>query len=304
MTGHRMINAVYRPNWRLAIRELHNPDAPLPSPGGFTEYATLETPGGGWCADPFLLENDGRLYVFCEYFEQSGNRGAIAAGELIGGRLVDLRVVIRNEYHMSYPCVFRHGGACYMVPETADGGRIDLYRAVELPYAWQLDSTLAKDIRCADITVFEHEGLLYAIGFKLAGRRNKICVFRLDMTVKSLETICEIDDSGEGRPAGSIILRDGALLRPAQVSIRKYGESIQFKEILSIAKGSFLEQTRSVLEGKDVSIGNGRAADRIHTINRCGTMEIIDFSIDTLDLFRPFRLLLSRFRKMQVVQWQ
>ena len=304
MMGYRIKNAFCRPNWRLAIRELCKPDDPLPAHSGLTEYSNLASPGSGWCADPFLIEEAGRRYVFCELFEKARNKGAIAAGELVGGKLIDMRVVIRSEYHMSYPCVFRHGGACYMIPETADGGRIELYRAVEFPYAWRLDSTLATGIRCVDVTVFGHGGLLYAIGYKRTGRQNKVCLFRLDMEKKTLETICEIDDSCTGRPAGNIMTWDGALIRPAQASFRKYGESIQFKEITSIGKESFAERTHSALDGKDVSIGDGKAADRIHTINRCGNMEIIDYSIDAFDLFRPLRLILSRARRKQMVQQQ
>ena len=49
---------------------------------------------------------------------------------------------MRSSSHLSYPYVFAHAGAWYMVPESAQDRRVALYRALDVPYEWERVATL------------------------------------------------------------------------------------------------------------------------------------------------------------------
>ena len=139
---------------------------------------------------------------------------------------------------------------------------------------------------------------IFIIGYILGGKKNKICTFRLDMANETLTLSDEFEDDGTGRPAGNILFIDKRLFRPAQVSKKKYGESIAFKEITSL-RNNYCEKTFYKLEGKDVLVKREIKVDRIHTFNRTGNVEIIDYSHDTFELCRPAKLILRKLKQLQ-----
>ncbi len=286
--------AFYKPNWKLAVRELNEDvDSVYDFIEAKNEYNAYITEGKYWCADPFIIRVDDSIYVFCEYCTNGSDKGTIAVGEYKNGVISKMRIIIEQGYHMSYPCVFKYGSDFFMIPETADNKTIELYRAKIFPYEWELAKILKENVRCVDPTVFTNNDEIFVIASMLSGKKNKICIFQLDMEYNSLTLSDEFDDDGTGRPAGSIIFIDKKLFRPAQVSTRKYGESIAFKEIISV-RNTYHEKTIAKLQGRNILVKGEQKVDRIHTFNRIGNVEIMDYSIDSFELTRPLKLIIRK----------
>lgn len=111
--------------------------SPLPALGG-TAYTPLPYTPGVWYADPLLFHWDGKRYLFCEAFEDKTGRGAIAVTELQDdGRMEQPHVVLREEFHLSFPTVFAWQDEIWMLPETSADHAINLYRCVEFPDRWE-----------------------------------------------------------------------------------------------------------------------------------------------------------------------
>lgn len=281
--------AFYKPNWKLAIRESNVEIA--------SEYNAFIPETSYWCADPFIIKDGESTYVFCEYCPIDSNKGAIAVGEYNNGVINKMKIIIEQSYHMSYPCVFKHNSNYYMIPETAHNKTIELYKASMFPYEWELTKVLLDNISCFDSTVFINDDEVFVIASILGGKKSKISIFKLDMEYKTLQLINETDDDGTGRPAGNIIYIDNKLIRPTQVSTRKYGESIAFKEITSL-RNYYSEITIFKLQGKDITVKGEKKIDRIHTFNRISNVEIIDYSVDSFELTRPLNIIIRKLKNL------
>ena len=69
------------------------------------------------------------------------------------GPVGEPQVVLNPGYHLSYPFVFSWRGDSYMIPESVDEHRVELYRGIRAPYEWTLEQVLMKDIPLADCTL-------------------------------------------------------------------------------------------------------------------------------------------------------
>jgi hypothetical protein len=286
--------AFYRPNWKLAIRESDDCRSLKEIIDDKKAYEAYITEKNFWCADPFIVREGSKTYIFCEYYDEKNKKGMIAAGEYRDGKLNEMKIVIEQDYHMSYPCIFKYYETFYMIPETAENKTIELYEAKEFPYVWELIETIAEDINCVDSTVFILEDELYLIGYLTGGSKNKVFISLLDIENGKLTFMDEFIDDNTGRPAGNIIFLDNRLFRPSQISKIKYGEAIAFEEILSIMKGKYNENVFMSLAKKDIHVENEKRIDRIHTFNKVENLEVIDYSHDTFELSKPVKIIASK----------
>ncbi len=81
------------------------------------------------------------------------------------------RTVLERDHHLSYPFVFEHEGAIYMLPETGEAGRIELHRAVEFPDHWELDRVLLDGLTALDATLHVEDGAPLAVRERDRGSR-------------------------------------------------------------------------------------------------------------------------------------
>ncbi|MDF2676345.1 MAG: hypothetical protein K0Q97_638, partial [Bacillota bacterium] len=89
--------AFYKPCWKLAYRECNKENSiNLINGSNKIEFNTLNTEGNNWCADPFIVRQFDKIYVFCECFINEKNKGAIAAGEYNNGELNNMKIIIEQ----------------------------------------------------------------------------------------------------------------------------------------------------------------------------------------------------------------
>lgn len=113
-------------------------------------------------ADPFWVRRDGLWYLFFEVATAEKGRGVISLATSPDARRWSYRgVVLREDFHLSYPNVFHHQGEDYMVPETNDIRQVRLYRAARWPDRWEFVGLLHEGQRLVDPTVFPHRGRWY-----------------------------------------------------------------------------------------------------------------------------------------------
>ena len=264
-------------HWEVAYRPRGQED---------TEYTIVKAPEGTWIADPMLYEYGGEHYLFVELFNQKKDKAGIGYYRFIDGEPVFQKQIIEQPFHLSYPCVFAWQGKHYMIPESAAGKTLDLYRAEHFPDVWKKECSLIKNEKYVDTTIVYHEESLYALGYHKVGNKWGLRVFRLDLSKKELIFISEESFSENiGRPAGYIL--EDEWLRPAQDCSRFYGEAILWYHIDKIDNTTFKEHLVKKTTVEDLTVD--KKADRVHTYSKDSKYEAVDLRYGQFDLLHGLK---------------
>ena len=114
---------------------------------------TIAKRGIQFVADPFLIQENNKYYIFFEIMHY--HKGTIGLAESEDGIQWNYKGTILEEpFHMSYPCVVKDNNAFYMVPECAKTNSMRLYKASQFPNKWTFVKEIACGIPFADPTVF------------------------------------------------------------------------------------------------------------------------------------------------------
>jgi len=212
-------------------------------------------------ADPFAWSREGRHFIFVEEFVHATGRAHISVIEL-GSQLKPVGPavpVIVEPRHFSYPFLFEFDGQLYMVPETAETKRVDLYRCAEFPHRWQFVKTLIVGQTLADATLFEHGGRWWLFCTAKQGKlrmNETLFAFHADSPLSERWSAHAgnplVRDYSCARPAGRII-RDagGRLLRPSQDCVRRYGHALNLSEITELTTRRFRERLVWRMSGEE-----------------------------------------------------
>jgi hypothetical protein len=230
-------------------------------------------------ADPFLFEHEGHHHLFCEEVPAGEANGVISHTELIsdGSAAAPPAPVLRAAHHLSYPFVFARDGEIFMIPETSAAGRVELYRAAVFPTDWRLEAVLLEDLRAADATLLEHDGLLWlfaSVAAPGASTLDELHLFwarELRGPWRAHPHNPVVSDVRCARPAGAIQRHGSRLIRPAQDCSRRYGWAISFRQIDVLSTSAYAEHEIDRLQ-PDTSEG----ARAVHTFSADGRFQAWD----------------------------
>jgi hypothetical protein len=227
--------------YAIGIHAGPSPLALAPSalaPGPVLEPGSVTDAVATGVADPFMICVDGAWHMFFEVLSWSrhGKRGEIGhATSPDGLRWTYDRIVLAEPFHLSYPYVFEAGSEIYMVPESYQAGGVRLYRGSPFPHRWTLVATLATGDHLVDSSLFQAVGrwwMFTAIG---GGRNDTLRLFHakdlLGPWTEHARSPVVSGDPGRARPGGRVVVRDGRLLRFAQVCRPRYGMSVRAFEV-------------------------------------------------------------------------
>ncbi len=263
-------------HWKIAIRLNCRPLFDAGSDGSLQGFRWIEPPKGHFWADPFLLEHDGRRWVFFEDYVYARKRALIACAELsAGGKLVSPVLCLSNpEHHYSYPYVFRDGGELFMIPEALDAGSIDLYRCDKFPDGWIFQETLLTG-KFVDTSVWNHNGLWWMMTTRADPDSRSACLFlfyaeRLTGDWRFHQANPISTDVRNNRGAGRIFYANGRLIRPSQSCSPVYGYSFTLNEITKLSATEYSEQVLREFRPEPLNM------QATHTYNWLPGVEIID----------------------------
>ncbi len=166
-------------------------------------------------ADPFLF----RGLIFFEYYNYE--KGVIACMNKSGN---SMKIVLKRDYHLSFPFIIEDQGEIYMIPECSRG--IEIYRCVDFPEKWEFVEVLMWG-SFADTTIFKQGKEFFM--FSTEGD-NCLRIFRSRSILGTWDLIFA-QDIMNSRGAGNIFRLGDKLIRPTQGGEEGYGHKILFKEI-------------------------------------------------------------------------
>ena len=231
-----------------------------------------------FAADPFLIEEDGRLWCFFEALPYASDRGKICyvdVHEAHTGRLT-VRDAIVAPFHLSYPFLLRHDGEILCIPEANESGRITVYAAHDFPGGWTEKCTLIDDFAGVDSTFFHHEDRwwLFATDGR-SGWNDALHIWYADTLFGTWRRHARnpVKRGLAGtRPGGRPFVSGGRLYRPAQDCSARYGGALIVNEIVTLSPEQFEERPVNTLAPDR----DGPYPDGLHTANVCGDVIAVD----------------------------
>lgn len=169
-------------NWSIGIYCSAGPQptefAPLgPQPVLTADHVT-DLPCG-FVADPVLVSTDGEFTLFYEAWNTATDQGDICASTSGDGTAWQyVGRVLDESCSLSYPTVFQHRGAWYMIPETRELAQLRLYRAERFPDRWTLDRVLLDGAPYRDTNVIHTDDRWYLLTTTDTG--SNLLVFHAD----------------------------------------------------------------------------------------------------------------------------
>ncbi|MGJ5820944.1 glucosamine inositolphosphorylceramide transferase family protein [Paludibaculum fermentans] len=232
-------------NWFVALRPNRGNSITDPAQldlNGFTDVPLPE--GVDAMADPFLWEAGGRQYLLFEEVAKGQSRGRLGCVEVLqNGSCSEMKILLERPYHLSYPCVVPSDGELFLLPETSEAKRIDLYRFSRFPWELELVASPIEGVALVDTTPISVDGLWYIF---------------TTTTEPFMETLLFSATRLEGpwslhpgnpistsvlscRSAGHLFWRQGRLFRTTQDCSVRYGYGITVNEVTKLTPHEFEE---------------------------------------------------------------
>jgi asparagine synthase (glutamine-hydrolysing) len=272
-----LFRRVDRPlRWRIAIRRTRVPlyeDASRPA---LQSFRWIDSPPDRHWADPAIFERDGQTWLFFEEMVDPSRVGHICCGRLTpSGEFADVSPVLQQPHHLSFPQVIAADGEVFMLPESAQGGGVDLYRAIRFPHEWVLEHRLL-DFRCVDSSIFHASGSWWMTTSPQVVPGHAPITWllhaeRITGPWKFHPGGIVASDVRVARGAGSVIEASGRLIRPSQDCSVSYGYALILNEIVSLTGPLYRERVICRVDPGWVPQLEG-----VHSYSRVGEWEAID----------------------------
>ncbi|UGY05224.1 hypothetical protein [Bradyrhizobium quebecense] len=270
----------YAPHWHVGWRFAGNADTWRTGNLSGPAWNVLGDPGNHFYADPFPVQWQGRTFVFFEDLDHRTGKGIISAIEFDGnGPIGTVMPVLEEPWHLSYPFLIEDRGELWMIPESSAHRDVPIYKCIRFPDKWERHSTLLSGLELADVTVTQHNGLHYMFGAwrdGTGGYSDTLAIYYAGQLLGPWQPHAAnpiLMDRATTRPAGNFVTVDGKLWRPVQDCTNGYGAALGLAEVLELSPTTYKQAVRHLL--KPGPLWTGR---KLHTLNRCGQLEVIDGS--------------------------
>ncbi|MHC1550434.1 glucosamine inositolphosphorylceramide transferase family protein [Phyllobacterium sp. K27] len=241
----------------------------------------LKLADGMWAADPFLFRWQDQDYVFFECFPDNSQNAWISVARLSGTEAEFLGTCLRTSYHLSYPFIFNNGSDIYMIPETHQTDRVEIWRCTQFPLRWELHSTALEGKSPADTTMFKAKGqwwLLTSLSdhHTFMDHSSELYAFAVDgpdlKTVIPHKRNPVIIGSDIARNGGRVHIVGDRVFRPSQCNSHGvYGYGLNIQEITRLDAEDYAEETIKLVRPDFM---NGIVG--CHHLDTLGTRFVID----------------------------
>lgn len=265
---------IRREFWQIYVGQWNGQWPILPK-----QAVAITAANGRYYADPVICTQGEEQVIFFEDYEYGTRRAAISAGIWRSGKLIEVRPVIQQPFHVSYPFLFVANGKQYMTAEMAAAGKLILYECVQWPFDWKQSGILMQDVQGYDPTVIFKDGKYWLFmnqkAHPEASAFDELFLYWTDDILaprwNSHPQNPIVSDVRSARPAGRVFFQEGKWFRPAQDSGKMYGHRIKIQEILKWSDSEYEESTHYIIEPDwDLTIQG------VHTFNFHGTTFVLD----------------------------
>ncbi len=256
-------------------------------------------------ADPFVVFKDNKYYVFYEELKFEDYRGYLKAAELDieNNCLINDKIILDLDYHLSFPNVFLENGRYYMIPESAESNTVDLFECTSFPYQWKKKQTLIDNIQAVDTTPLKTESGWYLFTSEIvkgADCNDELSIYKsADLFNSPFQKLYDepvICDVKKARMGGHFIQKhddsqkETEIIRVSQDCGKRYGHQVKLNKITQIEKG-YIEEPLDTIAPTQGAVG-------FHTYNQDHDIIIGDMEIARFDLYSLKRFVGGNLRRI------
>lgn len=204
-------------------------------------------------ADPFLFEYHGDLWLFYEAMGANEDAGWIEARRLSADNAEPSVVALKCDYHLSFPHVFQVDDQIFMLPETQQSNRLEIWRATDFPHQWTLHATAFEGEKLAESSLFQADDGQWWLLTNRSDHRafqdhsSELYLYAVDgpdlTSIRPHPRNPVVFGADVARNAGAIIRHEGRSYRPAQNNcFGIYGYGLNIMEILRLDDSGYEER--------------------------------------------------------------
>ena len=124
------------------------------TPSNYNKFIKIRNYKNTFLADPFLFKKNNKKFLFGEEYNFKKSKGSIVVYEINESTYNRIGICLEENFHLSYPYIFKFENNIYMLPETAQINEIRLYKCIDFPMKWKFFKTIKKDIFAVDNMIF------------------------------------------------------------------------------------------------------------------------------------------------------
>jgi hypothetical protein len=195
-------------------------------------------------ADPFMIRSNS-WFMFFEVLHRDSNLGEIGLASSENGREWKYqRIVLREDFHLSYPYVFEWQNEYYMIPETLGANALCLYKAEEFPFRWSVAARLIEG-QCADPSIVRFNGLWWLFFCSTPYQHDTLRLYFAEQLNgpwrEHPKSPIVKGNRCHARPAGRVLPFNDKLIRFAQDCVPQYGSRVRAFDIFELTTNSYGE---------------------------------------------------------------
>lgn len=116
----------------------------------------IVNPKNRFLADPFVIYQNNEHYCFVEDYDYLKKKGIISVYKITQDSNIELGAALIEDFHLSYPYLFKFKDQLYMCPETSAKNEIRIYKCIDFPLKWEYHKTIMKNVSAVDTTIFPY----------------------------------------------------------------------------------------------------------------------------------------------------
>jgi len=210
----------------------------------------IPNPKNRFLADPFVIKQNGSHFCFVEDFDYNSNKGSISAYKITPSGCEAIGVVLEEEFHLSFPFIFKYENEIFMCPETHEKKEIRVYKCVDFPSKWEFHKTLMKNVSAGDTIIFKQKNKWWLLAnIDQSGVADNSCQLHV---FSSDNPLSDEWDAHENNPVifdplvarnGGLIISDNEIYRVFQrQGFDMYGEASGIAKIARLSSKEYVEE--------------------------------------------------------------
>jgi len=220
-------------------------------------------------SDPFMLLKDEKYFMFFEVLNRKNNQGDIGYAESKDGKHWNYKkIIIDEDFHLSYPYVFEWNNNYYLIPESNEDFSVRLYKAVSFPEKWEYIGNILSGNRCVDPSIFHYKDKWWM--FVATGKNNILNLYYSKNLLKGwvahpMNPIVKFNKN-ISRSGGRVVAYNNKIYRLTQDDDPSYGNQVFAFEITELTEKTYTEKIISKIPIVTKS-GSGWNATGMHTVD-------------------------------------
>jgi hypothetical protein len=192
-------------------------------------------------ADPFLISHDSTHFIF---FEEINNKlGHISLVKIKKETSEYIGVIIKENFHLSFPFVFKSNDRYFMIPESCNDKSLRLYESINFPIEWKFKMKLMEDVDLADSIIIQSNGIYFILtSERIEGYHNSYKIFfskNLESRSWKPHKLNPIMVTSYSRNAGMFFDKGKIILVFQQYGFNSYGDNVKFYQLNELTTSSF-----------------------------------------------------------------